>query len=175
MGYVITLFPHWLGMKICMYSFLWWEILLTICCLYCAGECRWQFLDARGLLGSLFLFFALSFGECIVLYNFATSFVLLPKFCCFPRLFPCRPFSAFCCVGWHVECPCFTAAFYFPVYFFVFLLSKYNLHGLYTPCSHSIGITWCHPQEYSTGYMSCGWHVVYPVDDRHPQDMSPTG
>ena len=137
MVYVITLFPHWLGMKICMYSFLRWEILLTICCLYCAGECRWQFLDTRGLLGSLFLFFALSFGECIVLYNFATSFVLLPKFCCFPRLFPCHPFSAFCCVGWHVECPCFTAAFYFPVYFFVFLLSKYNLHGLYTPCSHS--------------------------------------
>ena len=30
MGYVITLFPHWFGMKICTYSFLWWDILLKI-------------------------------------------------------------------------------------------------------------------------------------------------
>ena len=139
MSYVITLFPHWFAMKICMYSFLRWEILLNIWCLYCAGECWCQFLDVRGLrlLGFLFLFFALYFSACIVLYNFVTGFVFLTKHCCFPRLFPCHPFSAFCCVGWHVDCPFFTAAFYFPVYFFVFLLFKYILRGLDTPFSHS--------------------------------------
>ena len=40
MGYAITLFPHWSGMKICIYSFLRWEIMIIIYCLYCAGECR---------------------------------------------------------------------------------------------------------------------------------------
>ena len=113
------------------------EILLTICCLYLR---RWMPVTiprCTGITGFSIPLFCAVFWWMYFVVNFATSFVFLPNFCCFSRLFPCHPFSAFCCVGWHVECPCFTAAFYFPVYFFVFLLSKYNLHGLYTPCSHS--------------------------------------